>query len=191
MAGRGVESPLQIKELPEWNNPTNQTEFGPVRRFTLSNGLGYEVTLSSLGAAVTSIMVPDSEGRTEDVLLGFDNPNDYLGKGYQMGGTMGPREDGMDGGGDGFSVKNWQPNVQGESVVFSLHQPVGGNDSDRDGLMIASAKFQLSRTSGDLTVEYLAMSSVETSVKMAHRLNVNLGGHRAGAQTPFHYSAVQ
>ena len=60
-------------ELPMWYaNGQNYT------RFKLSNALGISVELCSLGATVTAVNVPDSNGHFKDVILGFDNAKDYL-----------------------------------------------------------------------------------------------------------------
>ena len=60
-------------ELPIWHaNGQNYT------RFKLSNALGISVELCSLGATVTAVNVPDSNGHFKDVILGFDNAKDYL-----------------------------------------------------------------------------------------------------------------
>ena len=45
-----------------------------VQRFTLSNAANVSVQLITLGAIITSIKVPDREGRQQDVVLGFDGP---------------------------------------------------------------------------------------------------------------------
>ena len=48
------------------------------RRFRLTNSLGIKVELCSLGASVTSFRLPDKFGHFADVILGFDNAQDYL-----------------------------------------------------------------------------------------------------------------
>ena len=62
-----------IAELPCWTD--NHQTF---RRFRLTNSLGIQVELCSLGASVTSLLVPDKFGAYADVILGFDNAQDYL-----------------------------------------------------------------------------------------------------------------
>ena len=64
---------LLSAELPSWYaNGQNYS------RFKLSNALGISVEICSLGATVTSIKVPDRQGNFIDVILGFDNAQDYL-----------------------------------------------------------------------------------------------------------------
>ena len=59
-------------ELPSW-----KTEGRMFRRFRLTNN-NIAVELCSLGATVTSVNVPDRHGKLADVVLGFDNADDYL-----------------------------------------------------------------------------------------------------------------
>ena len=50
-------------------------------RYTLKNASGASVQLSSLGAAITSIMVPDKAGKLGEVVLGYANAMDYMADG--------------------------------------------------------------------------------------------------------------
>ena len=42
-------------------------------RFTLSNEHGISLEISTLGASITSLHVPDADGETKDVVLGFED----------------------------------------------------------------------------------------------------------------------
>ena len=46
--------------------------------YTIRNRAGASVRLSSLGAAIVAIKVPDRDGKLEDVVLGYDVPASYL-----------------------------------------------------------------------------------------------------------------
>ena len=46
--------------------------------YTLSNGAGMTVTITPIGARITSVLVPDRDGNLKDVVLGFDDPKSYL-----------------------------------------------------------------------------------------------------------------
>jgi len=50
----------------------------PVYLFTLLNSRGAEAKISNYGGIVVSLKVPDREGRLGDVVLGFDNLDDYV-----------------------------------------------------------------------------------------------------------------
>ncbi len=45
--------------------------------FTLKNDAGMEVTVTNFGGRITAILVPDRDGEMRDVVLGFDNVEDY------------------------------------------------------------------------------------------------------------------
>src|SRR5438094_6684773 len=49
----------------------------PIEMVTLKNASGMEVQAISYGAIITSIKVPDRTGKVADVVLGFDQSNQY------------------------------------------------------------------------------------------------------------------
>lgn len=50
----------------------------PVHLYTLQNKKGLRVQVSDLGATLVSVAVPDRDGRSGDVVLGFDSAEGYL-----------------------------------------------------------------------------------------------------------------
>jgi len=61
----------------------------PVRRYTLTNSHGMKVRILSYGGIIQSLRVPDKKGRTANVVLGFDNLEDYIAKSPYFGATIG------------------------------------------------------------------------------------------------------
>lgn len=57
--------------------------------FTLKNNQGMIVKITNFGGIVTSIIVPDKNGNFEDVVLGFDNLEGYLGEHPYFGAIVG------------------------------------------------------------------------------------------------------
>lgn len=55
----------------------NKEEFQNVNWYTLSNDNNVSVTISTLGATVVAVNTPDKNGNVENIVLGFDNPEDY------------------------------------------------------------------------------------------------------------------
>ena len=49
-----------------------------LKLYTLKNTNGVEVCITNFGARIVSIMVPDKNGEMQDVVLGFDNIEDYI-----------------------------------------------------------------------------------------------------------------
>ena len=50
--------------------------------FTLRNATGTEVTITNYGAIITSFKIKDQEGTVNDIVLGFDNVEDYWSADY-------------------------------------------------------------------------------------------------------------
>lgn len=57
--------------------------------FTLKNDQGMVAKITNYGGILTELFVPDKDGNFEDVVLGFDNLEDYLGDHPHFGGTIG------------------------------------------------------------------------------------------------------
>ena len=56
----------------------NTEDGASVHLYTLKNTHGMEVKITDFGGVVTSIIVPDKDGNMDNVVLGFDNIDDYL-----------------------------------------------------------------------------------------------------------------
>ncbi|SHM74749.1 aldose 1-epimerase [Cyclobacterium lianum] len=50
----------------------------PVKLYRLTNANGMEMTVTNFGARVVELFAPDKEGNFEDVVLGYDNLEDYI-----------------------------------------------------------------------------------------------------------------
>lgn len=57
--------------------------------YVLKNAKGVEVTIINFGARIVSVLVPDKNGEMRDVVLGFDNFNDYTTHRTDFGATIG------------------------------------------------------------------------------------------------------
>jgi aldose 1-epimerase len=72
-----------------------QRDFGktasgePVSLFVLTNANGMRVEIMTYGATVRSIQVPDRSGKIDDVVLGFDTLDGYLGPEPYFGAVVG------------------------------------------------------------------------------------------------------
>ncbi|MGA9231968.1 MAG: galactose mutarotase, partial [Exiguobacterium oxidotolerans] len=61
----------------------------PIIAFTLMNRLGHSVDLLNLGGKITAIRVPDKQGKMENVVLAFDELDQYLDDPHHLGATIG------------------------------------------------------------------------------------------------------
>ena len=59
-----------------------QTPRGEVTLITITNDNGASVTLSTLGAGIVSVVVPDRDGNMADVALGYGCAADYIADGH-------------------------------------------------------------------------------------------------------------
>ena len=57
--------------------------------YVLRNANGMEVCVTNFGGRIVSIMVPDKNGKMQDVVLGFDSIADYINKPTDFGATIG------------------------------------------------------------------------------------------------------
>jgi aldose 1-epimerase len=57
--------------------------------YTISNGRGIEAKVTNYGGIVTSIKAPDRDGKLEELVLGFDTLEEYLGAHPYYGATIG------------------------------------------------------------------------------------------------------
>ena len=60
-----------------------------VEKYTLRNSLGMQATVITYGGTLQSLLVPDKHGKTEDVVLGFDDLDGYLKGTSYFGATIG------------------------------------------------------------------------------------------------------
>lgn len=57
--------------------------------FVLSNANGVEVSITNYGGRIVSVVVPDRDGNMKDVVLGYDNIDDYRATDNNFGATIG------------------------------------------------------------------------------------------------------
>ena len=57
--------------------------------YTLTNDNGMEVCVTNFGGRLVSVMAPDKDGNMVDVILGFDNIEDYMTKSSDFGASIG------------------------------------------------------------------------------------------------------
>ncbi|MBE6719194.1 MAG: galactose mutarotase [Ruminococcaceae bacterium] len=166
--------------------------------YTITNKSGASVTLQTLGAGVHSICVPDKNGALADVVLGFDNPGDYVNPDYGYQGLTVGRwanriRDGkftFEGkeytalqnqgtwtlhGGGRFSFTTWEAEVNGEnSVIFSRFSPDG-----EDGFP-GNMTFKVIYTFTDdntLRIDYCITSDKNTVANPTNHTYFNLSGN--------------
>ena len=82
------------KPKPEATSPLSEITWGKegdnvIKLFTLTNKNGMEVKITNFGAVINSIVVPDRNGKMENVVLGFDSLKSYQGTHPYFGSLVG------------------------------------------------------------------------------------------------------
>src|SRR6266851_598226 len=72
------------------SEPWGKTAAGePVELYTLTNAKGVEARIATYGGIVVSLKVPDRSGNLSDVVLGYDNLDDYFKSSPYFGALIG------------------------------------------------------------------------------------------------------
>lgn len=167
--------------------------------YTITNKNGASVSLSSFGATITSIKVPDKSGKLIDVAQGYDSVTPYekspIG---HAGGTIGPcankinkgsfklgekeykldcnKDNGLThshGGKEGLDVKNWNAEVLKDGIKFTY------NKKDMEGGYPANVKMSVTYkfdNNNNLSVKYEAQSDSDTILNLTNHSYFNLDG---------------
>ncbi len=180
---------------------TASTSKGDAAIITLTNSKGASVVLSSIGAGIVEINVPDRDGKIADVVLGYKNIADYLydgptmgktpgryanricrghfaldGKEYELPVNCGPHH--LHGGPEGFQNQLWKYDIGTDSVTFTLQSPDG--DSGYPGNVVADVTYKWS-DDNVLTIEYDAETDAPTPLNMTNHAYWNLDGEGSGS----------
>lgn len=169
--------------------------------YTMRSSDGAEVRLSNLGAAVVGARMPDREGRTDEVVLGYRHPLDYLGDAASMGKTVGrvanrigygrmtvegkeyrlevnSGVNHLHGGTKGFGNRLWESRVETNRVVMSLLSEA--DDQGYPGELAAEAIFDFD-DDHTLEITYLARTGCTTPVNLTSHIYFNLAGEGSGS----------
>jgi aldose 1-epimerase len=174
--------------------------WGDATLYTLRNARGMEARITSYGAILTALRVPDRHGVLADVVLGFDRLDDYRAGHPYLGAVVGRVANRIAGarftldGVDYALVANDGPNhlhgdfdkvvwdgalehtADGPSVVLRHRFPDG--DEGYPGNLDVSVRYTLA---GDaLAIEMEARTDRATPINLAHHAYWNLVGHDAG-----------
>ena len=170
-----------------------------VTLYTLRNPHGLRATITNLGGRVVSLFVPDKDGQLRDVVLGFENVEDYLPENHRsdFGAAIGryanrlnngqitidghtyqlPQNDGkncLHGGPDGWQYRMFNvESVSENRLVLSLVSEDG--DSGFPGNVCARVTYTLTDDNA-LDIEYEAVTDAPTVINMTNHSYFNLNG---------------
>lgn len=172
-----------------------------IKTYTLTNKSGASVTLSSLGAAIQKIIVPDKDGKLADVVIGYDNLENYFadgpcagkcpgryanriaegsleidGKIYSLPINNGPNH--LHGGPEGFQNKIWESRLDGDAVEFMYFSEDG--EMGYPGNLKVVARYEWSEHN-ELRLTFTAQCDAPTVVNLTNHSYFNLDGHDSGS----------
>ena len=182
--------------------PFGQHEGRSVSLYTLTNASGASVSITDLGAIVTSIIVPDKDGKLEDIALGFDTIDKYIAPHGSMGDTIGRFANRIAGSAfeiDGVTYK-LEPN-DGENHLHGVFPKRVWDCEEKPGEGMDGLRLHLTSPDGEegypgtmeiyvtftwsdacaLTIRYEATTDKATVFNMTNHAYFNLAGHAAGS----------
>src|SRR5262245_49691273 len=202
-----VGGPAACASAAQQSRPTvEKKEFGktpdgtPVELYVLQNGKGMIAKVITYGAILTELHVPDKDGKTADVVLGFDDLQGYLAghpffgatvgrvanriakgkftldeKTYTLAVNNGPNA--LHGGKKGFDKVVWKAATGGgpnhASVTFTYRSADG--EEGYPGNLDVTVTYTLTNAN-ELKIDYTSTTDKATPVNLSNHSYFNLAG---------------
>lgn len=179
------------------------TDGTEVQLFTLTNAAGLQATISTYGGTLTSLLVPDKDGKLSDVILGFDNVGGYLspefrksnpyfgaligrygnriakgkftidGNAYQVG--VNNNGNSLHGGNVGFNQKIWtaKPGTSADGQTLTLTYLSKDGEEGYPGNLTVTVVYTLTAANA-LKIDYTATTDKATPVNLTNHAYFNL-----------------
>ena len=149
--------------------------------YTIRSGK-LEAHISDLGATIQRLYVPDANGALSDVVLGFDNPTDYIKSGTFFGAVVGRNCNRTKEGRFTLNGKTYQMGVNDGRTVESISAnaiTLFLESPDGDQGFPGNAKLRVTYTlqNDTLTVTYDAICDQDTVFNLTNHSYFNLCGH--------------
>jgi len=174
----------------------------PLLDCLLTNAHGAALTVTNYGGRIVRLLVPDRHGVPGDVVLGYDDLNQYLsgnlyfgaligrvgnrtangeftllGKQYRLAKNNGNH--GLHGGPGGFHQVFWNmtPQAGGQAVILKYHSPDG--EEGYPGNLDVTVTYTLTDDNA-VVIDYAAVADQATPVNLTHHSFFNLAGAGSG-----------
>lgn len=188
------------KETINFKVKVNQVKVGDknAKVFHLDNGNGMQVEISSFGGIISKLIVPDKEGKSENIVLGYENISEYDNNDYYFGAAIGrfgnriakgnfdldgntyqlatnDGENHLHGGLLGFNRVFWDAEFEeGEkSMKVKMHYTSPDGEEGYPGNLITHLTFELT-ADNRLLLEFSAETDKPTMVNLTHHGYFNL-----------------
>ncbi|AXI10517.1 galactose-1-epimerase [Oceanobacillus sp. 143] len=178
---------------------------GKWQEFTLENKNGMKVSVLDYGGIITQILVPDQDGLLENVVLGYQDYEDYTenpnffgaligrvagriqgaafeldGKTYKLESNEGKNQ--LHGGSGGFHQIIWD--VEPFETDGAVSLKLGHQSADGDGGYPGNVTIEVTYTltdSNQLIIDYVAKSDKTTPITLTNHSYFNLSGNLKNA----------
>lgn len=190
-----VEAKTKVTSQPFGKMPDGT----PVEIYTLSDG-AFEAQIATYGGILVSMKTPDRDGKSADVVLGFDDLDGYVanfngssnaffgaiigryanriahatftldGQKYSLPKNNG--ENTLHGGNHGFNNVVWKAKPIADGVELTYLSKDG--DAGFPGNLTTTVRYTLVK--GDLRIEYLATTDKDTVLNLTNHAYFNLAG---------------
>lgn len=165
-------------------------------RFRLKNSSGAYCDISDYGGCITNIILPDRNGKMDDIIVGYDTVQSLEDWGTFFGKLVGRYanrigeakftlngvtynleknngENHLHGGSCGFHKKIWDSEIQGEKLILTIKSPDG--EGGYPGNLKVKVIYSFDENSV-LRIEYEAVSDMDTPANFTNHAFFNLGG---------------
>ncbi|MGP1994322.1 aldose epimerase family protein [Zobellia laminariae] len=188
---------------------TTQTDFGvlegeAIYQYILENDNGVSVKISTYGATITSILLPNKDGKIEEIVCGFDTFENYFSDAYKanapyFGGTVGRYcsqikdaqfslngkeyelakivgDNNLHGGKVGFDKKIWKVNsFSNELATVRMELKSKHLEEGFPGNITVQVTFSLTNEN-ELKIQYGAITDQDTPFTITNHSYFNLSG---------------
>jgi aldose 1-epimerase len=192
---KGAERKIQFAEFGKTMNGDT------VYRYVLTNSKGVEAVVISYGAALVSLKAPDRNGKSADIVLGYDSLGGYEQDKYFFGATIGrygnriasgqftldgtvfhlPKNDGpnsLHGGSRGFNKRIWTgvDRSRADAQVLELTYTSQDGEEGYAGTLKVQVTYTLPAEANELRIDYSATTDKDTVVNLTNHSYFNLSG---------------
>jgi len=184
--------------------PAQVKDFDSIKLYTLENDSGMTVRVTNYGAIITSIIVPDRNGKRADIALGYDRVEDYVnavdkpyfgavvgrygnriakgeftlnGETYSLLKNNGDNH--LHGGAIGFDKVVWTVNDYDEGKSLTLSYLAKDKEEGYPGNLNLKVTYTL-KDDNSLVVDYYATTDKATPVNVTQHTYFNLKGEGEG-----------
>ena len=181
--------------------PFGMTKDGKeVTLYEVSNENGMKVSFLNLGAVIVKLIIPDKNGQSDDIVLGFDDVPSYEKNNESYGAFLGRHsnrtagaqfeingvtyyleknngENNLHSGHPGFHRVIYDVATEGNSITFSRVSPDG--EQGFPGNLTVSVTYTVTEEN-ELKIHYHAVSDRDTLCNLTNHSYFNLKGHNKG-----------